>query len=112
MKTKTIFFWLFGIWSIDLILTFIALNLLNGFYEVNKISAFFFSFGWYGWITHIFLACLFFFVYSFGINKSYSWSLEKWGKKPLISFIPLSGIITFFILESFVIINNLKLILR
>lgn len=54
IKLRVIFFVLLGVWSLDYLSTFIALNFFHGsFIEANPFQAQFFNLGWYGWIISV-----------------------------------------------------------
>jgi hypothetical protein len=51
IKLRVVFFAFLGVWSLDFISTFIALNFSDGqLVEANPFQAQFFNLGWYGWI--------------------------------------------------------------
>lgn len=105
MKTRIIFFLMFGIWFIDYLTTFIALNFFEGFYESNLLMAVIYSWGGLGWILSplvVFVVLLLFAqlvsIASFYCNqKSYGSGF----------FLAYSSIGAFFILETAIIINNI-----
>lgn len=111
MKTKNIFFILFGIWIIDFLTTIISLNFLNGFQESNLISNYLYSLGFKGYLLFFLMALIFIFILSFFLLKIYSYLEKKWDKKRafLIIIIP---IVIFVLLELYCIINNIVLMLR
>jgi hypothetical protein len=56
IKLRYIFYIFVGVWGIDLLSTFIALNLSSkNLIEANPFQAQFFALGWYGWLISIFL---------------------------------------------------------
>jgi hypothetical protein len=63
IKLRHIFYVLAGIWTVDLISTFIALNFFHGYFiESNPFQAQFFALGWYGWFLSIFVTYSIIFV--------------------------------------------------
>ena len=110
MKTKTIFFILFGIWMVDIFITFIALNYF-GMIEVNPRLNYFFSFGILGWIFAILIVADVLAIFSYSLEKAHDWFLNKYDSKRLAILIPISGVSVWVILMSWTIIHNLRLIL-
>ncbi|GEM_PF-3043573 len=101
-------FYLFSIiWSIDFILTILALNLRAGeVYEANLISAFFYSNGIIGYIINFIFCLSVIFLLSFFVTKLINRLKNKIHKKVMWVLI----IIIFVLIEGGVIINNLMII--
>ena len=105
MKIRNIFKILAGVWCIDFILTVILINFYVGMIESNPIPRFFYERGFWGffmffWITMILLALFSFFL---------KWiSNRKVVKNP--EMVQIVGILTFVVLESYCIINNVRLL--
>ena len=110
-KMSHLFILMIALYSIDFLTTVIALN-LNHFegklYEVNPISAWFFSFGLIGWIGAVIFAFIIMFFMSFVIT-----SLINHLKDEDYKFSLWIGVIFLFVvLESITIINNINLLLH
>jgi len=89
------------IFYVDVLSTIIALNFVEGLVEGNPIPAWFFQFGWIGWVTCFILSSL---MLTFGAYLIY-----KIGKKfPLNQWI---GMGAFVFIEFLAIINNTTLII-
>lgn len=102
MKIRNIFLILASLFSIDFFLTVIALNFREGLFESNPIPRWFFGFGIFGYIVFFILSMFLIFLLSVFIYKL-SWN--KYNKKPGLT--ERVGILSFCILEGYVIINNL-----
>ena len=68
MKLSNIFFILIGVWTIDFLVTIIALN-YYGLSEFNKISNFFYGYGVIGYMIVFVFTCIVLFGLSLAIWK-------------------------------------------
>jgi len=100
MKTKKIFAILFGIWLVDFILTFVALNFL-GFYELNSIARFFYDKGLYGFGLFFVINFFGIMMFSFLFHKA---SYNKYNSKPQLTL--FVGFLSFFLIQASILINN------
>ncbi len=112
LSLKNILTLIFGVWFIDYLTTFIALNFLN-LNESNPFAKMFYV-HWWGWVIFPIMAFTLLFLFSllcyYG-GKFCDYVGKKENKK--IGFIPIIlGISLYFLLESYVIINNLLLIFK
>lgn len=102
MKTKKIFKILFGVWLIDFVLTFVALNFFSGFVETSPVARFFFSYGLYGFGFFLIINFIGVLGMSFLLHEL---SYNKYNSKP--KFTLFVGFLTFFLIQSYIIINNI-----
>jgi len=100
MKLQHIFFIIMGVWTIDFLITIIALNYF-GLSEFNKISNYFYSYGIMGYIVVFIFACFILWILSWVIWKYSNYKSNKDSK--YIVFIPLG---LFVLIEIIVIIHN------
>jgi uncharacterized membrane protein len=115
IKLKVVFFVFLGVWSLDFISTFIALNFSNGkLIEANPFQAQFFVLGWYGWILSFIITAFILFLLTLVIGwggKLVKKAEDKEDDFKYHNFFLAycCGIFTSF--EFTVIISNIKLIL-
>lgn len=109
IKFQNIFLVVFGIWFIDFIFTAIILNTKTGFEEATKLPAYFFSFGFFGWVFCFIFTTLSLFCLSILIYKSSIYAVKNCGEKHG-KLVHLVGVGTFFILELGVILKNIWLV--
>jgi choline-glycine betaine transporter len=113
IKLRYIFYIFLGVWGIDLLTTFIALNFFN-LVEANPIVSQLFSLGWYGWFISIFMTVFLLFFLTCIIGW-FGKIIIKYEKKErdyryynfYLAYV--CGIFSGF--EITVIINNIRLIL-
>ena len=100
MKLSDIFIVLAGVWTIDFLVTIIALNYC-GLSEFNKISNYFYSYGVVGYMISFVFNCIILFLLSWAIWKYSNYKSNKDSK--YIVFIPIG---LFVLIEIIVIIHN------
>lgn len=101
----------FGVWLIDLTSTVLGLNLIEGAYETNPMSAYLFSFGVVGYLMDIIVSYLFlyitiYFIIGIVLVKLYKVLTKKEMPESLYAFLFLLFIFTFCLGEVYAIINN------
>lgn len=122
MRFKTAYLIFASLLIIDLSLTFIGLNFMDGIYEANNIAKFFFNYGIMGYFlvlsySLLLLFLLTFFLYNIeSIDKKLNECVRFFGirtrriNKRWIGNLTNFGVILFSILQFLVIINNLLVI--
>ena len=113
LSVKKIFLFFLIFIILDLLTTFIGLNL--GFSERNPLARYFLSFGFVGYFFIFEYECAFFLTFSFLLKKAQLWnrSIALKQKKTDLSFIPfIFGIVLPSAIKSSAIINNISLILQ
>lgn len=110
MKLRNLYFLIFSVWVLDFITTVIGVGFM-GFTEQTPIPAYLYSLGWYGWVIGFLLAGLIFFLLSLLVySVKYLPRIKKDFPEGSVEFITFITIGTIWILEGFVIFNNLGLI--
>ncbi len=108
-KIVNVFALLFAVWCLDFILTIMLLTNSDLYYEFNPIGYFFYQFGFLGFVVNFFFCGFIIFIsiiianYLIEIRTKYT---KKFKKFLWILFIGLA-----LCLESYAIINNLRLVL-
>jgi hypothetical protein len=116
IKLRYIFYIFAGIWTIDLISTFLNLTFSNGsIIETNPFQVQFFSLGWFGWILSMLITYSVLFVLTILIGlfgKIIKKIEEKKNVKGYYNFYLayLTGIFTAF--ELVIVFNNIYLFLK
>ena len=87
-----------AVWCVDFTQTAVALNLYDNFTEANPISAWFMSFGLWGWIAGFIFA-----VFWLSLTMFFVYKLAEWSKREYIKYV---AVLLFIVLEIIVIINN------
>lgn len=100
MKLSNIFFILMGVWTIDFLVTIIALN-YYGLSEFNKISNYLYNYGVIGYMISFVFTCIVLLLLSWVIWKYSNYKSNKDSK--YIVFIPIG---LFVLVEIIVIIHN------
>lgn len=108
-KIKKIFLIMYGVWLLDFLLTFIALNFLDNFYEVNPFASFFYS-HWWGWLIFPLIAMSIILGYSYLLKGTNIYMKNELNKQ--INFPINFGVLIFVIPEIVVIFHNLILMIK
>jgi hypothetical protein len=103
IKKGEIVLFLYVIWGIDFLLTFITLHSGN-YYEVNKIGAFFFSLGWWGYLIDILFAGVMFFIFASAIKWTQTQLKTNW-------MFPLIALGFYYLFEIIIIIHNVVVLI-
>lgn len=113
IKLKTLFIIFLGVWTIDFLTTLYSIEIIKIAYESNPIPALFYNLGWYGWIIFYLIIIILLFILgkiTLKFKDILSKTCIKNKEKDKGWIIIIVGIILFFSLELFCIINNLYII--